>query len=221
MATNSALLGFEVDGKPPGSTLEIPAGGASVHVRGFMRSIVPMDHLEVAAAGQGAALDPAARRPAAAPTSISASSCARRAGCCCAPGTTGSSADILDDSPLRDDQPGLFLRSPGAATHCGADADYFLAWIDGLATAARAHPGYNSEAERNLTLEQIAAARKVFERAALAAARAASSSPSAARMRRGTRPSPATISSTSARVAISGGATMIQSPKRPPCVRRP
>jgi TolB protein len=74
----------------------------------------------------------------------------------------GSSADILDDSPYATTNP-VYLTSPGAATHCGADADYFLAWIDGLATAARAHPGYNSEAERNLTLEQIAAARKVFE----------------------------------------------------------
>jgi len=74
----------------------------------------------------------------------------------------GSSADILDDSPYATTNP-VFFTSPGAATHCGADADYFLAWIDGLAAAARAHPGYNSEAERNLTLEQIAAARKVFE----------------------------------------------------------
>ena len=161
MATNSALLGFEVDGKPPGSTLEIPAGGASVHVRGFMRSIVPMDHLEVLQQGKVLRSIPLRgdRRSADLDFVVKLR----------APGwlllrawNDGSSADILDDSPYATTSP-VYFTSPGAATHCGADADYFLAWIDGLATAARAHPGYNSEAERNLTLEQIATARRVFE----------------------------------------------------------
>jgi TolB protein len=161
MATNSALLGFEVDGQPPGGTIEVPAGGASVHVRGFMRSIVPMDHLEVLQ--QGKVLRSIAlhgdRRSADLDFSVKVTG----------PGwlllrawNEGSSTDVLDDSPYATTSP-VYITSANAATHCGPDADYFITWIDGLANAARTHPGYNSEAERNLTLEQIAAARKVFE----------------------------------------------------------
>ncbi|MBS0389132.1 MAG: CehA/McbA family metallohydrolase, partial [Proteobacteria bacterium] len=52
MATNSALLGLEVNGKSPGAELSIAAEGASVHVRGFMRSIVPIDHLQLMSQGK-------------------------------------------------------------------------------------------------------------------------------------------------------------------------
>jgi hypothetical protein len=47
--------------------------------------------------------------------------------------------------------------------HCGADADYFIAWTDRLAEDARGHPDFNTALERQTTLDQIAAARKVFE----------------------------------------------------------
>ncbi len=52
MATNSALLGLTVDGKSPGSEVEVPAAGANLHVQGFMRSIVPMDHLQLVQQGK-------------------------------------------------------------------------------------------------------------------------------------------------------------------------
>jgi len=145
----------------PGGELEIPAGGADVHVQGFMRSIVPMDHLELLAQGKVLRSIPLSgdRRSADIDLNVRVS----------APGwlllrawNEGPNPDILDDAPYATTNP-VFLTSAGTATHCGADADYFLAWIDGLATAAGAHGGYNSEAERHATLEQIATARKVFE----------------------------------------------------------
>jgi len=161
MATNSALLGLEVSGQLPGGELEIPPGGADVHVQGFMRSIVPMDHLELLAQGKVLRSIPLSgdRRSADIDLNVRVS----------APGwlllrawNEGPNPDILDDAPYATTNP-VFLTGAGTATHCGADADYFLAWIDGLATAAGAHGGYNSEAERHATLEQIATARKVFE----------------------------------------------------------
>jgi TolB protein len=161
MATNSALLGLEVNGQPPGSELAIPPGGASVHVRGFMRSIVAMDHLELLSQGKVVRSIPLSGDRHSADIDLDVK--------VAAPGwlllrawNEGSSPDILDDAPYATTNP-VFLTSAGAATHCGADADYFLAWIDGLAAAAGAHGGYNNEAERRTTLEQIAAARKVFE----------------------------------------------------------
>ncbi len=161
MATNSALLGFEVDGKQPGSELEIPAAGATVHLRGFMRSIVPMDHLQVLQQGK-VLLEitlKGDRRSADLDQQIRVA----------APGwlllrawNEHSSPDIFDIYPYATTN-AVFLTAPGAVTHCGVDADYFMAWIDRLAQAARVHPDFNTAAEREETLGQIAAARKVFE----------------------------------------------------------
>ncbi len=161
LATNSALLGLEIDGKPPGSEVSIPAAGATVHLKGFMRSIVPMDHLQVMSQGQVLLEIPlhGDRRSADIDEQIKVA----------APGwvllrawNDQASPDVFDIYPYATTNP-VFFGSPGAAMHCGADADYFIAWIDRLADAARVHPDFNTALERQTTLDQIGAARKVFE----------------------------------------------------------
>jgi len=161
MATNSALLGLEIEGKPPGSEIEIPAHGAKLQVRGFMRSIVPIDHLElmergkvirdVALAGDRTSADIDEQIEVTEPGWL-----LLRAW------NDHSSPDVFDIYPYATTNPVFFTRR-GTAPHCGADADYFLAWIDRLAAAAGKHPDFNTDAERHATLDQIAAARKLFE----------------------------------------------------------
>ncbi|MGH8253546.1 MAG: CehA/McbA family metallohydrolase [Steroidobacteraceae bacterium] len=161
LATNSALLGLTVDGKSPGSDISLAAGGASVHVKGFMRSIVPMDHLQLMSQGKVLLEIPlhGDRRSADVDEQIKVP----------APGwvllrawNEQASPDVFDIYPYASTNP-VFFSSPGAAVHCGADADYFIAWTDRLADAARVHPDFNTTVERQATLDQIAAARKVFE----------------------------------------------------------
>jgi hypothetical protein len=55
----------------------------------------------------------------------------------------------------------VFFGSATAAMHCGADADYFLKWIERLESAAEAHSGYNSPEEKEKTLAEIRAARAI------------------------------------------------------------
>jgi hypothetical protein len=160
MATNSALLGFSVDGQLPGAEIEVGSHGAVLRLRGFMRSIVPMDHLEILYNGKplrSVALRGDRR-------SADLDERVRVAG----PGwillrawNDHSHPDIFDIYPYATTNP-VFLAAAGTATHCGADADYFLAWIDRLDDAARRHGGYNNDEERRITLGQIAAARKVY-----------------------------------------------------------
>ncbi len=161
LATNSALLGLTVDGHSPGSELQLPAAGAKVHLQGFMRSIVPMDHLQVVSQGKVVLEIPLQgdRRSADINAGLQLA----------APGwvllrawNEQASPDIFDIYPYATTNP-VFLTSPGATVHCGADADYFIAWTDRLAEDARAHPDFNTTIERQTTLDQIAAARKVFE----------------------------------------------------------
>jgi TolB protein len=161
LATNSALLGLEVEGKGPGSEVALTPGHTSVHVKGFMRSIVPIDHLELIQQGKGAKAIPLSgdRRSADIDMSVPVSG----------PGwlllrawNDHADPDIFDIYPYATTSP-VFLTRQGSEPHCGKDADYFISWIDRLASAAQNHPDYNTAAERDLTLAQIAAARKVFE----------------------------------------------------------
>jgi hypothetical protein len=161
MATNSALLGLEVDGKPPGSEIELPAGGAKIHVQGFMRSIVPIDHLQVVQQGKVIRELPLRgdRRSADVDFSLQVTT----------PGwvllrawNEHADPDIYDIYPYATTSP-VFMTQHGVDLHCGKDADYFIAWVDRLAADAKDHPDYNNAAERELTLAQIGAARKVYE----------------------------------------------------------
>jgi TolB protein len=161
MATNSALLGLEVDGKSPGSEVDIPAGGAKVHLKGFMRSIVPIDHLELVQQGKVIRSIPLSGDRLSADIDIALQ--------ITAPGwillrawNDKADPDVYDIYPYATTNP-VFLTRPGADMHCGKDADYFIAWVDRLSAAAKDHPDYNNAAERDLTLAQIEAARKVYE----------------------------------------------------------
>ncbi len=46
-ATNGPLLGFSLGGHPLGSEVKLPAGTQEVKFKAWLRSIVPIDHLEV------------------------------------------------------------------------------------------------------------------------------------------------------------------------------
>ena len=50
----------------------------------------------------------------------------------------------------------------GASRRSSDDAAYFLAWIDRLEKAAREHTGWNTGAEKETVLADIAKARAVF-----------------------------------------------------------
>ena len=52
LATNGPLLGLTVEGHSPGADLSVPAGKAELAYKGFLRSIVPMDHLELVMNGR-------------------------------------------------------------------------------------------------------------------------------------------------------------------------
>ena len=51
-ASNGPQLALEVDGKSPGDTLTLPAGGQTVRYRAALRSPVAIDHFEVVQNGR-------------------------------------------------------------------------------------------------------------------------------------------------------------------------
>ena len=51
-ATNGPLLGFSLGGKQPGDDLSLPAGENKVKFTAWLRSFVPVDHLQVICNGE-------------------------------------------------------------------------------------------------------------------------------------------------------------------------
>lgn len=160
VATNGPLLDLSVDGHAAGEKISVPAGGGELRIKGFMRSLVPVGHLELVQNGK------VIRR--------------------FEMKENGMSADFEGSVPVREDgwlllrawndepSPDVFDLYPYATTNavfidvagselaCGSDADYFIAWLDNMRDNATGHPDYNTDQERRTVLGHIAAARAIF-----------------------------------------------------------
>lgn len=164
-ATNGPLLGFTLGGKNVGDELRLagPADGGKQEVRfhAWLRSIVPVDHLEVICngkvmhemkpSGYGTIADFDGTVPV-----TQSGWCLLRAG------SDKAQDPILDIYPYATTSP-IYVTVAGAPLRGQEDAAYFLAWIDRLEMAAKAHADYNTEAEKATVLGLIARARAVYE----------------------------------------------------------
>jgi len=162
LATNGPLLGFAVEGQGPGAELKLPPGTHELTVRGFLRSIVPVDHLEIVFNGE------VLRR-----TDTDQAGRAADLG-----GTIeiDRSGWLLLRAWNETPHPELFDRWPYATTNpvfvqvgprpvrSTEDANYFLRWIERVREATVASSDYNTEAERAAVLKHIDAARAEFEK---------------------------------------------------------
>jgi hypothetical protein len=173
MATNAPLLSLTIDGEPPGSNIRLPSvanqgspsSGKSVQsttlrYSGFMSSIVPMDHLELVMNGKVIRTIDLGKKH----TESQFAGSVKVAGngwILVRAWNDGATPEVFDIYPYGTTNP-VFFHTEGAATHCGPDADFFLKWLSRLESAASAHQGYNTAAERDATLGEIAAAEVVF-----------------------------------------------------------
>jgi Tol biopolymer transport system component len=159
VATNGPLLGFTLAGADIGGTVALPAPGR-VEARISLRSSVPVDSLQLIRNGAVVETIPLAgdrtRADARVPVRADSSgwylvrAFSRR-----------SRHPTLDLYPFGTTSP-IYLTVAGRPIRSPADAGYFVAWLDQLATAAAGHPGWNTEAEKALVLADIARARQFF-----------------------------------------------------------
>jgi Tol biopolymer transport system component len=160
VATNGPLLGLTVEGQPPGADIPVPAGKSALKYRGFLRSIVPMEHLEFVMNGKVV-------------RTIRLTGMRRSADFAGTLPVSGSgwlllrvwndaaSPEIFDLYPYATTN-AFFFHAGAAAAHCAGDADFFLKWIDRLEEAAAATGDYNTAQERAATLGEIRAARAIM-----------------------------------------------------------
>ncbi|HEY7840343.1 MAG TPA: CehA/McbA family metallohydrolase [Gammaproteobacteria bacterium] len=156
LATNGPLLSVEVEGSGPGE--EVSAGEGKLRYRGWMRSIVPVQHLELVMNGR------VVRRLRVTGDRTHADF---EGALPAEPGwvllrawNESASPEIFDAYPYATTNP-VFVKAPGVGPAC--DSEYFLAWIDRVGAAAAVHPDYNTDDERARVMEDIRKAREWFE----------------------------------------------------------
>ncbi|MDZ4861812.1 MAG: CehA/McbA family metallohydrolase [Gemmatimonadota bacterium] len=159
-ATNGPLLRFTLQGQGPGG--QVPAGIGRLTARITLRSLVPLDHLELIGTGKVVATIPLTGDRMSADTTFTVPGGSNRWFVLRA-WAEQAVEPVLDIYPFATTSP-VYIGAPAAAPSCGADADYFLRWLDRLEQGARAHPGWHTSAEKREVLERIRQAREEFER---------------------------------------------------------
>ncbi len=160
MVTNGPLLTFTLGGQAIGSTLRLPAGRHRLSAKLALRSIVEVDSLQVIQNGRVAHSVDLGRSRTSADATVSLTvdqsswfsvrAFSRRA-----------RHPVLDLYPFGTTSP-IYVEVGGAPIWSAADAGYFIQWLDQLVPQVEGHSGWNSAAERETVLADIARARAVF-----------------------------------------------------------
>ena len=157
MATNGPLVSLWVDGREPGDSVALPAGGGSVKVRARLRSMVGVDHLELVANGAVVAELRLSGARVALDTTFSVRVAGSEWVTLRARGDSAR-AELLDMYPFATTSP-VYVTVGGKAIRVEEDVRFVVKWLDRLEAAARAHGGYDAPAERDHVLGQVREAR--------------------------------------------------------------
>lgn len=161
-ATNGPLLQMTLGGMGVGGVLALPAGTHRLPVKVTLRSIVPIDHLELIGGGVVVAQIPLRGDRTSADTTVSLE--VSRSGWYALRAYSDKAIEPVQDIyPFGTTSP-VYVEVAGKPVRSGTDAQYFLRWLDRLETAASAHPGWNTSQEKREVLERIRAAKAEFER---------------------------------------------------------
>jgi hypothetical protein len=162
--TNGPLLGFTVAGKEPGAELALTAPRSPLPVHVTLRSIVPVDHLEIIGNGKVVVSVPLSGDRTTAdttftiPVSQSGWLLLRARG-------DGPREPVLDLYPFASTSP-VYVTVGGVPARSAEDARFFVAWIDRVIAATRARPDWNTALERDSTLRLLDRARAVYSASA-------------------------------------------------------
>jgi TolB protein len=159
-ATNGPLLGFSLGGKQVGDELRLPAGENKVEISAWLRSIVPVDHLQVICNGQ-VARDLKTSSSGGTADVEDTIPVSRSGWCLLRVWSEKSEYPILDLYPYATTSP-IYVTVEGSTPDRSEDAAYFVAWIDRLIDGAKANKDWNTEAEKSAVLADLASARKIY-----------------------------------------------------------
>lgn len=160
-ATNGALLGLKVNGAGPGETIEIGDKETTLDIRAFMRSSVPVDHLEVL--WNGSAIKEYTFKKDRTTADFDGKIKVDGPGWLLLRAWNDEAhPDLPDYHPYATTSP-IYVTAPGRQLRSRSAAAFFLEWIGRIEKAAQAHQGYRTPAEKRQLLDDLATARKFYE----------------------------------------------------------
>jgi TolB protein len=159
-ATNGPLLGFTLGDRQIGDELRLPAGEHKVNFTAWLRSIVPIDHLEVICNGQVVRNLKLSGDHQSADVK-DAIAISRSGWCLLRAWSDKSEHPVLDAYPYATTSP-IYVNVAGSTQKRAEDTAYFVAWIDRLIEAAKSNKDWNTETEKDTVLNLLARAREVY-----------------------------------------------------------
>ncbi len=159
-ATNGPLLGFTLGGAQIGDELEFGSAQGHVKFTVRLRSIVPVDHLDLVCGGRvvrsfvtHTPIDHA---------EFSGSIALEESGWCIARASSDAGRyPVLDTYVYATTSP-VYVTIGGRRPRSPEDARYFAAWVDRIAETTSAYPDWNSAAEKRSVLARLEQAKAVF-----------------------------------------------------------
>jgi hypothetical protein len=168
-ASNGPILSFSLAGREPGDEVDLPEGRHELAAKVSLRSIVPIEKLEIVSNGAVVATVPTdagrTRADAEIPLAV-----ARSGWYTLRAWSSAAAEPVLDVYPYATTSP-VYVTVGGRPVRSAADARYFLRWIERVEAAAAAHGAWNDAREKADVLGRLSSARAVFERRAEDAAR--------------------------------------------------
>ncbi len=164
-ATNAPLLGLKVNGASPGATLKFPLWGEGgkrrVHVEAAVRSIVPVTDIELVFNGRVIKRLRADRSGRV--VDFEGDITIRGSGWMVLRASNSTPQTLVQDIyPYGTTNP-VWIDAGVPAPAAIEDARYFVRWIDRVIESASARTDYNTDREREQTLQYLRGARALFE----------------------------------------------------------
>jgi hypothetical protein len=160
--TNGPLIEFTLGGQRVGDELKFDGAQAAVPFTAKLRSIVPVDHLEVVCNGRVAAtLKLAGARDAA---DVAGTVQLKESGWCVLRASSDQAEyPVLDNYVYATTSP-VYVTIGGKAPRAPEDAKYFAAWIARTIEVTARYPDWNSPAEKEYVLKRLGEAKAVYEK---------------------------------------------------------
>jgi TolB protein len=160
-ATNGPLLGFSLGGKQIGDELALPAGENKVKFTAWLRSFVPVDHLQVICNGD-VIRDLKLNGDSETADVQDTIPISRSGWCLLRAWSEKAEHPVLDMYPYATTSP-IYITVAGSHPKAAGDAAYFIAWIDRMIDAAKSNQDWNTEAEKKVVLDMLTSARGVYQ----------------------------------------------------------
>ncbi|HLZ98655.1 MAG TPA: CehA/McbA family metallohydrolase [Steroidobacteraceae bacterium] len=158
-ATNGPLLGFTLGGAGIGDEIAFDRAQRTVRFTVSLRSIVPVDHLDVVCNGR--VVKSLVRTPIDHGEFKGSVGLAASGWCLVRASTDHARYPVLDNYVYATTSP-VYVTIAGSAPRSPEDARYFAAWIDRMTEATSVYPDWNNPGEKHDVLERLARARAVF-----------------------------------------------------------